>query len=241
MSPPERKATQFGTPGSRCASQRTNVGGAPVASTTPNRLTRSWPSSHCAEPTEDTADFAITQHSSLETPESQPSQIIPDIESHTGPELATPPSPPTVSQQAEVNASPSLPDDSDLDTMSYHSYTHYTDGRNTESHIRFFLSTWQANHSTTWLTAKEIDASKIAEFTLSLYGPAELWYSGHDLGSLPHSKMSAPSFWNYSTKRSRSGNCFVNFIRSARDLTKPCPRLFAAFKTCTANSHKKYL
>ena len=64
--------------------------------------------------------------------------------------------------------------------MSYHPYVRYTDGPDAEAHIRSFLNTWQANHSTQRLTAVEIDASKIAEFTLSLDGPTEQWYYQHD-------------------------------------------------------------
>ena len=74
------------------------------------------------------ADSMITQHSSPETTESHPSPVIPDTQSHIGPELATPPSPPTVSQQSEFNPFPAVPDNPDLDAMPYHSYTWYMDG-----------------------------------------------------------------------------------------------------------------
>ena len=58
--------------------------------------------------------------------------------------------------------------------MLYHPYTRYTDEPDAEGHIRSFLNTWQANHST------EIDASKIAEFILSLDGRTAQWYSRYD-------------------------------------------------------------
>ena len=63
-------------------------------------------------------------------------------------------------------------------------YPRYTDGPDAESHIRAFVSTWQANHSTQRLSPAEIDASKIAEFTLSLDGPAARWYSRLDAGEV---------------------------------------------------------
>ena len=61
-------------------------------------------------------------------------------------------------------------------------YPRYTDGPDAESHIRAFVSTWQANHSTQCLTPAEIDASKLAEFTLFLDGPAARWYSRLEVG-----------------------------------------------------------
>ena len=68
-------------------------------------------------------------------------------------------------------------------------YPRYTDGLDAESHIRAFGSTWQANHSTqrlslTEIAASKIVASKIAEFTLSLDGPAARWYSRLDAGEV---------------------------------------------------------
>ena len=74
--------------------------------------------------------------------------------------------------------------------MPYHPYVCYTDNPDAEGHIRSFLNTWQANHSTQRLIAGEIDASKIAEFILSLDGPTARWYSRHDTGSSPLSRTS---------------------------------------------------
>ena len=190
MSPPERKATQFGTPSSRCVAQRTHVVVILVASTAPNRSTHSQPPSRHTESIEDTADSVLTQHLSPESraspsvnPETQSSPpVIPDSQSHIGPNIATPPSPPEVSPPPERNPFPTLPDDPDLDIVAYHPYVRYTDGPDAEAHIRSFLNTWQANHLTQRLTDAEIDASKIAEFTLSLDGPAARWYSRHDPG-----------------------------------------------------------
>ena len=61
-------------------------------------------------------------------------------------------------------------------------YPQYTDGPDAESHIRAFVSTWQANHFTQRLTTTKIESSKIAEFTLSLDGPTARWYSRLDPG-----------------------------------------------------------
>ena len=61
-------------------------------------------------------------------------------------------------------------------------YPRYIVGPDAESHIRAFVSIWQANHSTQWLTAAEVEASKIIEFIFFLDGPATRWYSRHDPG-----------------------------------------------------------
>ena len=66
--------------------------------------------------------------------------------------------------------------------MPYHPYVHYIDDPDAEAHVRAILNTWQANHSTQWLIVAGIDASKIAEFILSLDRPAARWYSRHDPG-----------------------------------------------------------
>ena len=63
-------------------------------------------------------------------------------------------------------------------------YPRYTEGPDAESHIRAFVSTWQANHSTQRLSVAEIEASKITEVTLSLDGPIARWYSRLDAGEV---------------------------------------------------------
>ena len=103
--------------------------------------------SHRAEPIEETADSVLTQQSLSETQESHHSQIAPpDTQSHIGYDLATPLSPPEVTQ-AEFNPFLALLEDPDFDTMAY-PYPHYMDDLDAESHIHSFVSTWQANHST---------------------------------------------------------------------------------------------
>ena len=170
----------------------------PVASTTPNRSNRSRPPSRHTELAEETADSVLTQHSSPESwaspsihPETQSSPpVIPESQSHISLVIANLPSSPEVSPPLERNPFPALLDDLDLDTMPYHPYVRYTDGPDAEAHICSFLNTWQANHSTQRLIAGEIDASKIAEFILSLDGPTARWYSRHDTGSSPLSRTS---------------------------------------------------
>ena len=53
-----------------------------------------------------------------------------------------------------------------------YAYPRFTDGPDEDLHIRTYECTWQTNHSTQRLTTAEIESSKIAEFTLSLNGPA---------------------------------------------------------------------
>ena len=62
------------------------------------------------------------------------------------------------------------------DTMPY-PYQKYNEEPDAEAHIRAFLTTWQANHVSQRLSTVDADASKIANFGLSLEGQAANWYS----------------------------------------------------------------
>ena len=59
-------------------------------------------------------------------------------------------------------------------------YPKYNDKPDTEVHVQAFLTTWQANHVSQGLAEAIVDASKIAEFGLSLEGQAASWYSQHN-------------------------------------------------------------
>ena len=136
----------------------------------PNRITRSRPPARRPELVEGISDSAVTDQSFQELSEAHRLQSSPpDTQSRVDSAPTSPPSPPDVTQP-DPNPFSALPEDPDLDTMPY-PYPHYIDGPDAESHIYAFVSTWQANHSTQRLSAAEIEASKIAEFTLSLDGP----------------------------------------------------------------------
>ena len=107
----------------------------------------------------------------------------------------------------------------EYDIMPY-PYPRYTDGPDAESHIRAFISTWQENHSTHRLTPAEVDASKIAEFTLSLDGPAARWYSRLEIGEGTLSKSCAQSSLNFFIAMCPNGNCSDNSSRYAKNRTK---------------------
>ena len=64
------------------------------------------------------------------------------------------------------------------------------------------------NDSPPWRSTPPKSPNLLPSLTALLHGGIP----GTILGSLPRSRMSAPSFWNYSREISRSENCFVNFI-----------------------------
>ena len=60
-------------------------------------------------------------------------------------------------------------------------YLRYNEDVDAEVHVHAFLTTWQANHVSERLAMADAEASKIAEFGLSLDGQAVNWYSQNDL------------------------------------------------------------
>ena len=68
------------------------------------------------------------------------------------------------------------------DTMPY-PYPKYQDDPDAEAHVYAFLQTWEANHVSERLTELEAERSKVAEFGMTLEGPAARWHAKHLLGS----------------------------------------------------------
>ena len=64
------------------------------------------------------------------------------------------------------------------DTMPY-PYPKYRDEADAEAHVYAFLQTWEANHISQRLTEPEAERSKIAEFGITLEGPAAQWHAKH--------------------------------------------------------------
>ena len=54
-------------------------------------------------------------------------------------------------------------------------YIRYNDEADAEAHARAFLTTWEANHVSQCLAVANANASKIAEFGLSLNGQSTIW------------------------------------------------------------------
>ena len=68
------------------------------------------------------------------------------------------------------------------DTMSY-PYPKYRDDPDAKAHVYAFLQTWEANHVSQRLTEPEAERSKVAEFGMTLEGPAAQWHTKHLPGS----------------------------------------------------------
>ena len=64
--------------------------------------------------------------------------------------------------------------------MSY-PYPRYNGEADVQVHIRAYLTTWQANHTSKRLRVTEANISKIAEFRLSFDGQAVSSYSQNDI------------------------------------------------------------
>ena len=60
-------------------------------------------------------------------------------------------------------------------------YPCYNGEADAEAHIRAYLTTWQANHTSKRLGLIEANISKIDEFKLSLDRQATSWYSQNDI------------------------------------------------------------
>ena len=79
----------------------------------------------------------------------------------------------------EEEGRPPTPDDD----MSFQ-YPKYRDDPDAEAHVYAFLQTWEANHVSQRLTAAEAERSKIAEFGMTLEGPAARWRLTHTPGTI---------------------------------------------------------
>ena len=66
--------------------------------------------------------------------------------------------------------------------MSY-PYSKYHDGLDAEVHVYAFLQMWEANHVSHRLMDTEAEWAKIAEFGMTLEGPAACWHTKHLPGS----------------------------------------------------------
>ena len=53
------------------------------------------------------------------------------------------------------------------------------DDPDAEAHVYVFLQKWEVNHVSQRLTEPEGERSKIAEFSMTLEGPAARWHAKH--------------------------------------------------------------
>ena len=125
----------------------------------------------------------------------------PDTQSRVDSAPTSPPSPPDVTQP-DPNPFSALLEDPDLDTVPY-PYPRYTDGPDAESHIRAFVSTWQATRRNDSLLPKSSHPKLRNSHYTSMDRPldgirASTW------GRLQRSRTFERSFSNYSTAKFRS-------------------------------------
>ena len=65
------------------------------------------------------------------------------------------------------------------DNMTFQ-YPKYWDDPDAEAHVYAFQQTWEANHVSQRSTAAEAERSKMAEFGMTLEGPAARWHLTQD-------------------------------------------------------------
>lgn len=109
-------------------------------------------------------------------------------------------------------------------------YQRYTNGPDAESHVKSFLSTWQANHLMQHLIGVEAESSKIMEFTLSFDGPTMCWYFLHILGEFAMFQDVQIVFLNFSIGRYASGNCFVQLYAITQEPNERVPQFTIRFQ-----------
>ena len=64
-------------------------------------------------------------------------------------------------------------------------YPRYRDDPDAEAHVHAFQQTWEANHVSQRLNAAEEERSKMAEFGMTLEGPAARWHLNQDPTTIP--------------------------------------------------------
>ena len=94
----------------------------------------------------------------------------------------TPSPPPAEETKDRTRTPPPLVQTFEEYTMSY-PYSKYRDDPDAQVHVYAFLQTWEANHVPQRLTEPEAKWSKIAEFGMTLEGPAARWHANHLPGS----------------------------------------------------------
>ena len=87
--------------------------------------------------------------------------------------------PPTPKEEQERPPTPPARALTPDDDMSFQ-YPKYRDDPDAEAHVHAFQQTWEANHVSQRLTAAEEERSKIAEFGVTLEGPAARWHRTQD-------------------------------------------------------------
>ena len=139
---------------------------------------------------EDESDGSLTTEPTEEVPSISGDQQLPNRTEHT-------PTPPTEEVKDRIPSPPkegkeeyTQPEQPyEEDTMPY-PYPKYRDDTDAEAHVYAFLQTWEANHVSQRLTEPEAEWSKVAEFGMTLEGPAARWHAKHLPGSFATFKWS---------------------------------------------------
>ena len=111
----------------------------------------------------------------------------------------------------EEEERPPTPDDD----MSFQ-YPKYGDDPDAEAHVYAFQQTWEANHVSQVLTAVEAECSQMAEFGMTLEGPATRWHLTQDPSTITTFEALKIKCLHFFTKRWINEKWSAYFIPSGR-------------------------
>ena len=106
--------------------------------------------------------------------------------------------------------------------MSY-PYPHYNGEADAKTHIRAYLTTWQANHASKHLGLIQANISKKAEFELSLDGQAASWYSQNDIAEFAHFDQLRQEFVQLFHRRISQGELMSQFYAILQEANEIVP------------------
>ena len=142
----------------------------------------------------------------------------------------TPSPPPT--EQENAYTPPEKPCEDD--TMLY-PYQKYRNDPDAEAHVYAFLQTWEENHVSQRLTGPEAEWSKIAEFGMTLEGPAARLHAKHLPDSFSMFEAQKQSSSDFSIDKWSNGNSSANSTTLNKRNRRSCLNSLSGSKHYTAN------
>ena len=116
------------------------------------------------------------------------------------------------------------------DTMPY-PYPKYRDEPDAEAHVYAFLQTWEANHVSQRLTEPEAERSKVAEFGMTLEGPAARWHAKHLPGSFATFDALKDKFLRLFHRQLEQRELVGQFYTTQQEENETVPQFIIRFQT----------
>ena len=116
------------------------------------------------------------------------------------------------------------------DTMPY-PYPKYRDETDAEAYVYAFLHTWEANHVSQRLTELEAKRSKVAEFSMTLEGPAARWHAKHLPDSFAIFDALKAKFFRLFHRQVEQRELVRQFYTTQQEEHKTVPQFIIRFQT----------